>query len=89
MPTQYANANQNLLGRYFWRSYNGAEVDYIERLPAGGLRAYEFKYNSDKLSRGADSFSSEYGHPVNLISLGNYLEFITGSLNTLSAPIAA
>ncbi len=60
----------------FWRSYSGAEVDYIEKTTNEELKAFEFKFGSGVLSRGASSFTSEYGTKVQLINQGNYLDFI-------------
>lgn len=59
----------------FWRSYSGAEVDYIEKITNKELQGFEFKYGSGSLSRGAGSFSSEYGIKVQLINRKNYLDF--------------
>lgn len=72
----YANSG-NGLNVYFWRSYSGAEVDYIEKVPNKKLVAFEFKYHGFSLSRGAGSFESVYGVPVSLINKENYLPFIT------------
>lgn len=62
---------------YFWRSYGGAEVDYIERATSEGLLAFEFKYGKGALSRGASSFTNKYGVKVSLVNTDNYLEFIS------------
>ena len=63
----------------FWRSYSGAEVDYIEKAANEKIKAYEFKYNSGSLSKGAGSFSSEYGTKVQLINKENYLDLFISS----------
>lgn len=60
----------------FWRSYSGAEVDYIEKVTNEDLKAFEFKYGSGSLSKGAGSFTGEYGTKVQLINRGNYPDFI-------------
>lgn len=60
----------------FWRSYSGAEVDYIEKATNEKLKAFEFKYGRGSLSRGAGSFTREYGTKVQLVNQGNYLGFI-------------
>jgi predicted AAA+ superfamily ATPase len=47
--------------QYFWRSYTGAEIDYIENNP---LAAFEFKYSGTTTSQGADVFAQTYDvHP--------------------------
>ncbi len=60
----------------FWRSYSGAEVDYIEKTTNEQLGAFEFKYGTGALSRGTNSFTNEYGSKVQLINQDNYLDFI-------------
>ena len=60
----------------FWRSYSGAEVDYIEKATNKELKGFEFKYSSGSLSKGAGSFTSEYGTKVRLINQKNFLDFI-------------
>ena len=60
----------------FWRSYSGAEVDYIEKTTNNELKGFEFKYSSGSLSKGAGSFTSEYGTKVQLINQKNFLDFI-------------
>ena len=71
----FANLSQKVLS-YFWRSYSGAEVDYIEKATSSALRAYEFKYGPGSLSKGASSFVKKYGVKVKLINRENFLEFI-------------
>lgn len=71
----FAN-NQIGSSSYFWRSYSGAEVDYIEKVTNKDIQAFEFKYSDDALSKGAGSFVKEYKTQVKLINKDNYLEFI-------------
>lgn len=61
---------------YFWRNYGGAEVDYIEEGEAGRLMAFEFKYGTGKISRGASSFTKDYDAAVQLVNKENFWEFI-------------
>jgi hypothetical protein len=74
----YLNRGGTIMSR-FWRSYNGAEVDYIEEIGAGKIQAYEFKYGLSNLSRGAESFQKTYAVEVKLINMENYLNFILRS----------
>lgn len=72
----YANRGDSLR-YYFWRSYGGAEVDYLERPSGQGtVRAFEIKYGSESPSKSAASFSKAYGIPVSVVSRANYLDFI-------------
>ena len=70
-----ANSQKTVVSN-FWRSYTGAEIDYIEKPLNSPLEAFEFKYTENKLSKGAYSFSNEYRTKVNLINIENYLDFI-------------
>ncbi|MHB0875818.1 MAG: ATP-binding protein [Anaerolineae bacterium] len=83
----YAARGESLRA-HFWRSYGGAEVDYLEE-NAGALRAYELKWGEGKLSRGAHAFEAAYGEAlrnrpgdaagnVELVSRDNYLDFALG-----------
>ena len=72
----YANRGEPLQ-YHFWRSYGGAEVDYLERSATQNvMRAFEIKYGSGAPSKGAASFSKEYGIPVDVVSKANYLDFV-------------
>ena len=71
----YANRG-NSLRYHFWRSYGGAEVDYLEIPSAQAMRAFEIKYKDENPSKSATSFSKAYGVPVSVISKNNYLDFI-------------
>ncbi len=54
---EYAERNANL---YFWRTYDGAEIDLIEEYE-GKLYAFEFKWNEKKKATLPKSFSEKYG----------------------------
>lgn len=71
----FANSNKPLVYN-FWRSYGGAEVDYIEKPIDSAVKAYEFKFNAKSASRGARSFFKQYGIKVKLINKDNYLQFL-------------
>ena len=71
----YANQGKSIESN-FWRSYSGAEVDYIEKATNEEIKAFEFKYGTGSLSKGARSFINEYGIKVQLINQENYLDFI-------------
>lgn len=70
-------ANQGkTLNYYFWRTYGGAEVDWLEQKIDEPWQAFEFKYSKANLSRGTISFTKQYQIPVQLVSTENYLGFI-------------
>jgi hypothetical protein len=61
---------------HFWRSYQGAEVDYLE-IEGSAIKAFEIKYGATpSLSRGAKTFQDAYSVPVQLVNRENYLDFI-------------
>ena len=71
--------NYNLLFRnkYFWRTLQQQEIDYIEEYE-GSLKAYEFKLNPRKQPRLSKTFSSAYTiSSFEIISRENYLDFLT------------
>ena len=59
---------------YFWRTYTGAELDYIEERE-GRLFGYEFKYGA-KSVRCPDTWSQAYPNSsCEIINRENYLDF--------------
>ena len=74
----HLNQGKSVQGR-FWRTYGGAEVDYIEETGAGQIQAYEFKYSGTASRRSAESFQRAYAVAVQLINQENYLEFLFSS----------
>lgn len=63
----------------FWRTYGGAEVDWIERKDAKRVEAFECKYQGKTLSRGAHAFTKEYKIPVTLINRETYPTYLLSS----------
>lgn len=65
---------------YFWRSYNGSEVDYLER-DGETMNAWEIKEHTRAvLSRGAGVFTKLYRTPLHIIHRDNYFPFVTESI---------
>ena len=71
---KYLLYNQKNFNCYFWRTYSGTEIDYVEEI-TGEFFAYEIKYGKSKI-RIPVSWSGEYGSNFQMIGRGNYLEFI-------------
>ncbi|MGZ3837741.1 MAG: ATP-binding protein [Flavisolibacter sp.] len=68
--------DRKIIQYFFWRNYNGQEVDLIE-LENGHLTAYEFKYSPTKKVKVPPAFSTAYPQaPFLTISKDNYLDFI-------------
>ena len=59
---------------YFWRSYGGAEIDWIEK-SADTINAFEFKWQSKK-THTPKLFAETYKTKVETISKENYLEVL-------------
>lgn len=71
--------------RYFWRltTPSDGEIDYVEELPNGELRAYEFKYGSQQVKKAKcpDRFAKAYPEASwTVISRDNYVGFVNGEL---------
>jgi len=61
--------------QYFWRTYSGAELDYVEE-HQGRLYGYEFKWG-DKRAKVPDTWESTYPDAAyKCINLQNYQEFL-------------
>ena len=62
--------------QYFWRTYTGAELDYIEEY-SGKLHGYEFKYN--KTSKAPKTWLTTYAKEKSsfeCINKDNFLDFV-------------
>jgi len=63
--------------RYFWRTYTGAELDYVEER-GGQLNGYEFKW-AKKAAKAPKTWLEAYpGAGFQSIGRENYLEFLLG-----------
>jgi uncharacterized protein len=71
---KYLQFNRINANSYFWRSYSGAEIDYIEELQ-GELTAYEIKYKKGKLKAPA-TWQALYEGDFRFINRDNYSAFI-------------
>lgn len=71
----YLNQGLFMQGR-FWRTYSGAEVDYIEETGGGQIQAYELKVGSTSAKRGGESFKNAYQVETKVINQENYLDFL-------------
>ncbi len=63
------------VNRFFWRTYTGAELDYLEE-SGGTLRGYEFKW-TNKTAKAPTAWLEHYNNATfKLIHRDNYLDFI-------------
>jgi len=69
------SASQSYANIYFWRSYDGQEVDYIEE--AGGkFFAFEFKWGAAKEIKAPNDFIKNYKAVPKMINRENYFDFV-------------
>jgi predicted AAA+ superfamily ATPase len=75
--TKFLAEKQLFCNQYFWRTKDGAEIDYIEEYN-GEIYAYEFKWNPNAKTSFPASFIKKY-HPVitQIIHKENYMEWLT------------
>jgi predicted AAA+ superfamily ATPase len=64
------------VSKYFWRTYTGAEIDYLEER-SGKITGYEIKYSRSRKSA-PKTFTEEYRADYYPVNRENYLEFISG-----------
>lgn len=61
---------------YFWRNYNGQEVDFIEE-ENGVITAFEFKYGANQKAKLPKDFAENYSiAEFTVINNANWLEFL-------------
>lgn len=56
---KFLENNRKFVNSYFWRIYNGSEIDYIEE-EGGMLHAYEFKYSEKAKAKIPKTFKETY-----------------------------
>jgi predicted AAA+ superfamily ATPase len=65
---------QKSVRSYFWRTYAGAEVDYVEE-GEDGLNGFEIKISKNKV-RAPKAWAEEYKGGFQVISRANYLDLL-------------
>ena len=68
--------NRKTANLYFWRTYDGAEIDLLESYD-GHLDAYEFKWNAAKKANLPAAFANKY-------TVGTFRVINPGNLHTLA-----
>ncbi len=71
---KYLLFNQNYARCFFWRTYSGTEIDYIEETQ-GTYHAYEIKHSKSKV-KAPPSWTNHYGTNFSVINWDNYLDYI-------------
>ena len=70
---KYNSYHKRFASSYFWRTYTGAELDYMEEY-RGKLHGYEIKWK--KKSKAPSSWIENYKADFNCINRDNFLKFI-------------
>jgi uncharacterized protein len=74
---KYLQNNMIFANRYFWRTVEQQEIDYIEEID-GTLHAYEFKWNPNKKAYLTKTFANSYSnHEFKVINRDNYESFLS------------
>jgi predicted AAA+ superfamily ATPase len=68
-------AKKTFVNQYFYRTYSGEEIDYIEEYN-GRLDAYEFKYNKNKTKIPKQFFKGYKADSFKIINKDNWFEFL-------------
>ena len=69
---------QKKASAYFWRTYTGAELDYVEEM-GGVLTGYEFKFSGREPKVPGSWLTAYYGAQFTPINKDNFLNFILGA----------
>ncbi len=73
---KYNHNHKKHYNQYFWRTYSGQEVDYIEE-HSGKLDGYEFKYNPKAKFKKAAKFLETYENStIELVNSENWHKFL-------------
>ena len=72
---KYLSNNRMLTNTYFWRTYTGSELDYVEERD-GMLTGFEIKYGK-KIPKVPKTWADIYNGQFQVINKENYLDFIT------------
>lgn len=62
---------------YFWRTYTGAEIDFVEE-SGGSLHGYEFKWSEQSKPKPPKTWLEQYDNSTwQVVDRENWLEFVT------------
>ena len=74
---KHQNYNEKWVTNYFWRTYDQQELDWLEQ-ENGKLNGFEFKWNENRKAKIPTAFAKAYPESsFEVITKGNYLDFIT------------
>ena len=73
---KYLQRNKLVCNTYFWRTYDGKEIDYIEE-QNGLLYGYEFKFRRSKVKIPKEFLSAYPGSTIDVVNSDSFWEFIS------------
>lgn len=74
---KFNDYNNHFTNSYFWRTYSGSELDFIEE-NSGKLTGYEFKYSSRKKAKVPKLWIETYKNSTfQVVNRENYFNFIS------------
>ena len=65
---------QKHVNTYFWRTYAGAELDFVEEVN-NNMTAFEIKFKKPRL-KAPKAWTDHYGNDFHCITRENFLEFV-------------
>lgn len=71
---KYLSNNNQFVTPYFWRTYTGAELDYVEE-KNGTLTAFEIKYKK-AIKKAPQTWIDNYGNNFDCITRDNFWEYV-------------
>jgi len=71
---KYLSNNNQFITPYFWRTYTGAELDYVEE-KNGTLTAFEIKYKK-AIKKAPQTWIDNYGNNFHCITRDNFWEYV-------------
>jgi hypothetical protein len=81
---KYLAYTDQVHSQYFWRTYSGTELDYVEER-TGNLYGYEFKWGN-KQTKAPASWTETYTNSQYAgVNRENFLDFIAGSERVYSS----
>jgi predicted AAA+ superfamily ATPase len=63
--------------KYFWRTYSGAEIDYVE-VKDGTLHGYEIKWKNNKVKQPKSWLETYSNTTFQVINNENFIDFVSG-----------
>lgn len=72
---KYLHYHQISCNRYFWRTHNQKEIDYIEERE-GALAGYEFKWSKDTCKKPQEFLVTYPNSSIQLVNKNNFSQFL-------------